>query len=650
MALASQLASWRDLSPALDGALLDTASVETADPEPGLGETPVVVAGAEQAVDLGANAPPAPGDAGPDLPGGLPDASPPVMPEAADAPTGLSPAAPESDAPEIALLAPADAPEAGRAPTVSAPASDALPELSSAPPVPQSPLAPGQDEAPGAPALPDGDPGPVTAPEERADPPVTLADTAPAGAARPADSAPTLPDVPSAPEAPRMTEAEAPAAPDAVADTPPEAPAAVTQDTQIASAPTRAEPPAPDAPQPEPVAVTEAAPAPPEPAPAPDVATLVEAAPEAPDAETSPAAPETPEAPRPASASLAEAAPSAPESAPAPEPAPGQVADALPAAPSPEPPATSPAVADVARPTPETLPQIVAQADIDTGPDTTPAPAPEPEPEAEPSEPPTVTSRLPGSALPGAPVRRLPRIGDSVEEGTPEPAAAPADAGPDVPALERYRVAFDDAGDGAPLAVVLIHGPGATLTPDDLGGVSAPVTIAVPAGLPEAGRLIEGYRDAGAEIVLIPDLPPRPRAQDVEVSLAIALTTLPGAVALMDLGTDGFQADRGATAAVLAAAKGSGHGVITYAQGFNSAQRAAEREDVPAALVERELDEGPAFGRGMDQAAFKARQQGGAVAVATATASVVAALEDWAADAEGSGVVLAPVSRVLTAD
>jgi polysaccharide deacetylase 2 family uncharacterized protein YibQ len=74
---------------------------------------------------------------------------------------------------------------------------------------------------------------------------------------------------------------------------------------------------------------------------------------------------------------------------------------------------------------------------------------------------------------------------------------------------------------------------------------------------------------------------------------------------------------------------------------------------VPAALVFRDFDaEGQSsdeIRRILDQAAFRARQEGAVILVGRASPGTLAALTEWALGSRAASVALAPVSAALLA-
>jgi uncharacterized protein len=201
------------------------------------------------------------------------------------------------------------------------------------------------------------------------------------------------------------------------------------------------------------------------------------------------------------------------------------------------------------------------------------------------------------------------------------------------------------------VAIVLLHdAPG---LPDGGTGrdLDVPVSFAVDAGLLEAGRIADADRAAGREIVLVPTLPPGAAPADVEVALEVNFDVIPEAVALMDLPDGGFQAERQAVAQVVAAISATGHGLVTFPRGLNMAQQMADRAGVPARPVFRMLEAGDtdAALRTLDQAAFRARQEGTIILVGQAEPATVEAIRRWAEANRAGDVLFAPISAALTA-
>ncbi len=318
---------------------------------------------------------------------------------------------------------------------------------------------------------------------------------------------------------------------------------------------------------------------------------------------------------------------------------------AAPAVPEPTAPAPSPAAepAPAAQPAPES------------------APAPEPEPEPAPTEPAADAPSAPAAIrvpVPGGEIRapnvrvgRLPSIGADPEPADTGPEAEQADPAT-LGALARYAQPFEPEP-GKPLfAVILIDAGDAGLDRSTLTTFSFPVTFAVPASRPDAAQAVAAYRAAGYEAVLLVDgLPAGATAKDLEVTLSAYLGSITGTVAVMDAESGGFQAKRPLLRQLAAILGDSGHGLVTYDQGLNSAEQVATAAGVPNTAIFRTLDarqEGVAtIRRYLDRAAFRAGQQGQVVMLGHSYPETVTALFSWALEGKGADVNLAPLSAIL---
>lgn len=246
------------------------------------------------------------------------------------------------------------------------------------------------------------------------------------------------------------------------------------------------------------------------------------------------------------------------------------------------------------------------------------------------------------------------RIGEDpaeeVVEATPsEEAAEPMPA--DAPALQRYAVEFENTGELPMLAIVLVHTGQAPPTEASLAGLPPNVAFAVDASRTDASVLAGAYRDAGREVVMIPALPAGAAPQDVEQALNVNLNEVPEAVALMDVSGSSFQSDRTAVAQIVAVAGATGHGLITFPRGLNTAHQEAGRAGVPAGLIFRDIDgDGETqdqIARALDRAAFRARQDEAVILVGTSADATLAAIVEWSQGSRAATVTLAPVSAAL---
>lgn len=250
-------------------------------------------------------------------------------------------------------------------------------------------------------------------------------------------------------------------------------------------------------------------------------------------------------------------------------------------------------------------------------------------------------------------VRRLP--GQLIV--TTEPAATDdgdaAEPTMDGPALKAFAMDFEVPDGGAQIAVVLLH-EGPELLPEaDLNRLPATVVFGVDAAAPNAASVAKAYRAAGREVVLIPALPAGAAPQDVEVTLAGTLEQFPQAVALMDVTGSSFQSDRAAVSQVVAVASDTGHGIVTFPRGLNTAHQQAERAGVPTGLIFRVLDDDDQtdeqIRRTFDRAAFRARQSDAVILVGHTRPGTIAAVSGWVADA-GDTAALVPISAALSSE
>ena len=269
------------------------------------------------------------------------------------------------------------------------------------------------------------------------------------------------------------------------------------------------------------------------------------------------------------------------------------------------------------------------------------------------------------AALPqtgAAPVDQGPSIGKRVvpltERGTPatpavqaDPETDPADEPAAGPWIETNAIAFENPDNRPVMAIVLID-DGKGLGAEALGDFPYPLTFAVDPSTADAADKMARHRAAGFEVVMLVDLPDAANAQDAEVSLSVWLDKLPKVVALLEGTGTGVQGNRELSDQVTAIAAGTGLGLIMQSKGLNTAQKLAAREGVPSAVVFRDFDgagQSPAvMRRFLDQAAFRAGQQGGVIMLGRLRPDTISALLLWGLQDRASRLALAPVSAVLT--
>lgn len=259
----------------------------------------------------------------------------------------------------------------------------------------------------------------------------------------------------------------------------------------------------------------------------------------------------------------------------------------------------------------------------------------------------------------GVVTNRLPSVGDEANTlvpATPETdePAAPI-AAEDLGALRAYGATVEGAEGKALFGIVLIDSGEDGVPREDLMKLSIPVTIAIDPTAPNATQIMQGYRDAGIEVVaIVNELPTASSPSDVAVSIEAYFDQLPQAVGIMDPLDGRIQSNRTLLQPVLGAIRNSGHGLITYDRGLNTAQQAARREDIPAATVFRVLDadleEGPKIKRYLDRAAFNANRDGSVVVVGRSYPETIKAIVEWVLEKKEAGIAMVPVSTVMLAD
>ena len=221
----------------------------------------------------------------------------------------------------------------------------------------------------------------------------------------------------------------------------------------------------------------------------------------------------------------------------------------------------------------------------------------------------------------------------------------------DAPALLRYAAEFENADDLPVIAILLVDTGSMEDAATALSGLGFAPTVAVNALVADATSRMTSYRAAGAEVAIEVSLPPGARPTDVEVAFEAAFGILPESTMLFSDGTGILQDDRSVMAQVMQVLAADGRGFVTVQRGLGNAVRTAEQANVPATTVLRDLDgegeDAASITRALDQAAFRARQTGGAVLMGRMTPATVDALREWAAGLDTSQVAIGPVSAVL---
>ncbi len=234
-------------------------------------------------------------------------------------------------------------------------------------------------------------------------------------------------------------------------------------------------------------------------------------------------------------------------------------------------------------------------------------------------------------------------------EAAPEPETA------QLAPLEEFAVSFDDPGDKPLMSIVLIDAgvdlEGTAVGLPALRSFPAPVSFAVQASLPDAAERMKIYRAEGFEVLAMVDLPAGATAVDVEVGLDSILSEMNEVVGVIEGVGTGLQEGREASDQATQILLSTGHGLVMQSKGLNTVAKLAEREGVPTATVFRDFDSADqtptVIRRFLDQAAFRAGQEGGVIMLGRLRPETITALLLWGLQDRASRVSLAPVSAVL---
>lgn len=378
---------------------------------------------------------------------------------------------------------------------------------------------------------------------------------------------------------------------------------------------------------------------------APDVAAVSDTPPRAPQAGSAPQAPgsesdiEVSSEPAPQlPAAPAEESVETPAAEPEAEPA---AEEAVPAAPAPQvamdaPEITAPEDAEA----PAALPQVTAP------PDRQPVPGERRE-SAEAAAPAAEEEDAEASPQIGAPVVPF----TEREEGAI--AEAPQSVSPALlPPFEAYSEPFDNP-DGRPLMSIVLIDDAKSVGAEALAGFPYPLSFAIDPSTPDAAEKMAARRAAGFEVLVLADLPRQAAPQDAETALPVWLETLPEAIGVLEGTGTGVQGSRALADQVSALAAAHGLGLVVQNNGLNTVQKLAARGGVPSGVVFRDFDgagqDPRAIRRFLDQAAFRAGQEGAVIMLGRVRPDTISALLLWGLQDRASRVSLAPVSASMRA-
>ena len=256
----------------------------------------------------------------------------------------------------------------------------------------------------------------------------------------------------------------------------------------------------------------------------------------------------------------------------------------------------------------------------------------------------------------GVVVNRLPslRTPDTVEPETEDAEVAPADKS-GLGALQAFATDVDVTGANALVGVVLIHTGADGVPAEELVQLELPFSVAIDPSEPGAKDAAATYRAAGIEVLaMVNDLPEAAEPTDIAVAMEGYWGVLEEAVAVLDPLDARIQSNRALLEEVLAELVQTGHGLVTYDRGLNTAQQTARRQNIAAATVFRlldgDLETAPKIKRYLGRAAFSAAQDGSVVVMGRAYPETVKGLVEWALDGKGADVSVVPVSKIMLED
>ncbi|GAA6158111.1 hypothetical protein NBRC116589_02850 [Ruegeria sp. HU-ET01832] len=216
--------------------------------------------------------------------------------------------------------------------------------------------------------------------------------------------------------------------------------------------------------------------------------------------------------------------------------------------------------------------------------------------------------------------------------------------------IEAYAAKFDNPDAKPLMSIILIDDEGA-YGAEALQDFPYPISFAVSPSDPDAAEKMARHRSAGFEVLAMADLPKTASAQDAEVSMAVWLQTLPETVGILEGVETGIQGNRKLADQVAAIAAGTGRGLITQDNGLNTVQKLAARNGTPSSVIFRDIDgarqDPKIMRRFLDQAAFRAGQEGTVVMLGRLRPDTISALLVWALEDRGGRVAMAPISAVM---
>lgn len=253
---------------------------------------------------------------------------------------------------------------------------------------------------------------------------------------------------------------------------------------------------------------------------------------------------------------------------------------------------------------------------------------------------------------------RLPSIGaepdtktNPADETGSQSAQVPVAPSRPAGALAANSARFENPRALPVMSIILIDTPNAPIADDVLENLPFSVSFAIDAVREDATQVASRYRKAGFEVLMLTNLPLGAGASEIEIAFQAYARAVPEAVAVLDLGANGFLRGPSTATHIAGILSDGGFGLITPSKGLNTAQKVAMREGVPAALIFRQLDsdaEKPSvIRRYLDRAAFRAKQEGHVIMLGHTRAQTIEALVQWSLEDRAASVAIGPVSAVL---
>ncbi len=216
--------------------------------------------------------------------------------------------------------------------------------------------------------------------------------------------------------------------------------------------------------------------------------------------------------------------------------------------------------------------------------------------------------------------------------------------------IEDFAATFENPEAKPLMSIILIDEAGA-YGAEALKDFPYPLSFAVSPSDPEASEKMARHREAGFEVLALADLPEAASAQDAEVSLSVWLDALPETVGILEGVESGIHGNRKLADQVAAIAAGTGRGLVTQDNGLNTVQKLAARNGVPSSVVFRDFDgarqDAKIMRRFLDQAAFRAGQEGAVVMMGRLRPETISALLLWGLEDRSNRVAMAPISAVM---